>query len=141
MKKYKNYQAMTKAHQDEWDAAPIHFAICDQQIPDMLEKFGVKSLDEVSHLGFGMFAKNEDVGQIKEMIERHHQELEDGLNREKFATSAMLSEFKSHECAYTGDWEEGLRALGLTLQDTRESLVLRHAFQDAKREALASLDY
>ena len=116
------YTELKNKHQREVDDFPFGFAFSQQQFDEMMiERFGLtpEDTDKIYSIGGGGYIRKSDADAMHEMFERHTQEREVAIkeNKDDYLYHMFNYELANHEYSYTGDWEDTLDALGLTIAE------------------------
>ena len=140
-----DYTAMMQRQQDDYNKFPIGAAFGKQQFREMMEKWGLTEADtdKIISLGAGCFIRREDRDAYTQMCLRHKKEREDAIAGDKtgegFIYQMFRAELENHEYSYTGDADDALAALGITLrevcEDKRLFTGLNKALSDVRGEA------
>ena len=116
------YTELKNKHQREVDDFPFGFAFSQQQFDEMMiERFGLapEDTDKIYSIGGGGYIRKSDADAMHEMFERHAQEREVAIreNKDDYLYHMFNYELANHEYSYTGDFEDTLDCLGLTISD------------------------
>lgn len=137
------YRALVSAHQKEVDNFPMFFAFNNKQFDEGMQKLGLdpKDTDKIYRLGStGGFYRKADAPALREMFERHTQEMEDAIKAdttgEGFIYDMFSYELANHEYCITYDLEPTLDACGLTLDEVNENPALLAGLKKAKKDYL-----
>lgn len=135
---------MRDRHQKEYDNCPyIGACIAPQFEGQMLEKLKVKSMDEVKHVGFGMFVRADKLDDYKAMIRKQNDEMEQAIADDKtgegFIYDMFYYELANHEYCITYDPIPTLTSLGLTVKKVREDERLLHGWTLARKANIKAL--
>lgn len=125
------YQELKSRQQARVDAFPLGAAFSDKQFAEMMtNRFGLQNTPEdrkkIISLGYGAYIRKSDKEAFVALMTGINKELEEFLGDDANFISACEYEFGNHECQIGGDWEAGLRSLGLsyaTLTDRQRKLV------------------
>lgn len=132
-----SYQAMKRRHEKRVNAFPIKFAFNKRQFDDACESLEVTDpKKELLSIGQGGFIRKSDKQSYFEMFEAIDAELDAALENEAFLIDALLYEMGNHEYVVTGDPEDTLRVLGVSLDDKR----VNECFQIAKQQYLKQIE-
>lgn len=105
-----------------------------------MDKLGIKSMDEATHIGWGMFCRNDRLNDYRDMAKRHHKELDEAIASDKtgegFVKGMFYYELANHEAQITGDPTDALAALGYTMKTVVEDKVLHHGYNLAVKKLL-----
>lgn len=137
-----SYQDMKVRHQREVNEFPIHFAFGDEQIKRKFAELGLdpeKDMDKISVIrGTGGFVLKKDEQPLCEMFSRHHRELQEAISADKKGTGFIYQMFRyelaNYEFGYTGEVEDTLNALGMTLEQIEADPALQAGFEKAKQD-------
>lgn len=133
------YKEMSERHQEEVNAFPIGAAFSNEQFEEMMKKWGLnpKHTYKIVSLGCGCFIKRDDLNAYTEMMVRHRKERNDAIKAdvtgEEFIYQMFVAEMDDHEYGYTGDLEDVLEAVGMTLDEIANSPALSAGLIKAKR--------
>lgn len=113
------YTSLKSKHQKEIDAFPFGFAFNQTQFNEMMEKWGLTpdDTDKIYKLGGGGYVRKTDSDAMHEMFERHATEHETAMQDDEYLYQMFYYELANHEYSYTGDLDETLEALGLTMEE------------------------
>lgn len=116
-----SYTEMKARHQAEFNALPLGFAFNEEQLAEMLEKWGLHRNNcscKICYLGCGTYIQKKDKGRLDKTLERHRKELLGAIVADStgdgFVFQMFLTELENHEYSYTRDISDALSALGLT---------------------------
>ena len=135
MKYYDFKEKNNKAFHD-FISRNVFFAFSDKQFKEGLEKFGIKE-NEVAdklyrYIGGGYMLKSA-AQEEKQILKRQHRIANKYFNNYKNLVDALEYEMNNHECGYTGNYSEGLYALGYSWKDLEKDKRLRKAYIEAKK--------
>lgn len=127
------YHQLRTRHQKEFDSAEYLGACIAPKFQDQfLKKMRINKMDEVVHIGFGMFCRKDKLGDYESMLKRHRAELEQAIDKDTdgsgFVFSMFYYELSNHECQITGDPSDALRALGYNLKQVIANAKLKHGY-------------
>lgn len=135
------YDEMCRRHQREVNNflnKYAFFAYDNNQFLKGLQKFGVSENDahEVFYgTDHGCFVLKEKYNDFLALADRVYQERQDALHDPEtgyqFAVDMFRSELANHEYSYTGELEETLDALGLTMAEVLQDKTLSKALLEA----------
>lgn len=131
------YTKMKSRQQKEIDAFPLGFAFSNKQFGEMMKNWGLtpKDTDKIYKLPAGGFVQKKDHKALHEMLDRHTKELEEAIEADKdgegFIYNMFLSELDDHEYGYTGDLDDTLDVLGLTMEKIEADKRLHHGLKKA----------
>ena len=133
------YKEMSERHQEEVNAFPIGAAFSNEQFAEMMKKWGyrVSQKNMIVSLGYGCFIRRSDLHAYTEMMMRHKRERNEAIKAdvtgEGFIYQMFADEMADHEYGYTGDLEEVLEAVGMTLEEIANNPALSAGLIKAKR--------
>lgn len=137
------YRKLKLKHQKEFESLPIVYAFGEEQFNKAMKKLGLEpsDIDKVCSLfGCGDILLKKDVPLYHEMSNRHRRELEEAIAEDKSGTEFIFDMFVSaledHEYFYTGDAEDALRSLGISLTRIQKDKRLRRGFELACRHQM-----
>lgn len=135
------YRQLRERQQKEHDNFEgLGACIAKQFEQETMDKLGIKSMDEATHIGWGMFCRNDRLDDYKAMMKRHHKELDDAIADDKtgegFIKGMFYYELANHECQITGDPTDALMSLGYTLKQVVADKVLHHGYALAVEQLL-----
>ena len=140
------YRIMKEKHQAEVNAFPMFFAFSMEQFNKGMSKLGLgpDDTDKIYRIGStGGFYRKIDAAAFNEMLDRHAQELADEIAADKTGDGFIFDmfdyELANHEYNYTGDTDDTLHALHLTVEDFDKNPALRHGLQKACKAQQASI--
>lgn len=138
------YLELKNKHQKEVNEFPLGFAFSDKQFAEMMEKWGLtpEDTDKIYSIGGGGFVRKADSEAMHEMFERHAQEREVATreNKNNYLYHMFDYELANHEYTYTGELDDTLEALGLTMEDINNNTVMYEALMRAIKHQ-ESLDW
>lgn len=127
------YTELKSKHQKEVDAFPFGFAFNQKQFNEMMEKWGLTpdDTDKIYKLGGGGYVRKTDSDAMHEMFERHAAEHEAAMQDDEYLYQMFYYELANHEYSYTGDLDETLEALGLTMEEINADPRMERALNKA----------
>lgn len=127
------YTELKAKHQAEVDAFPFGFAFNDTQFNEMMIKWGLKPTDirEILSIGGGGYIRRDDQKAMHEMFDRHEAELKAAMKNPSFAFEAFNYELGNHEYCITGELDDTLDALGLTIDEINANPRMADALKRA----------
>ena len=130
-----NYSELRQRQQKEFNAFPLGAAFSQQQLAEMMANWGLKPEDtkEIASLGCGCFIRKKDIPAFNGMSDRHEKEIRDFLASDDNLKDALIYEMKNHECMYSHEYDDVLRALGLPSEDKLDERTAR-VFKKARKE-------
>lgn len=143
-----SYRELRERQQREFNELPLGFAFSEKQFDEMMRKWGLdpgKDLDKIYRIPGGGFIQKKDHAHMHEMLDRHEAEMEAAKASDKDGTGFLyqmfLFELDNHEYGYTGEYEDTLESLGLTLKDVHTSGRLTRALEKAAKEIREREEY
>lgn len=137
-----DYAKMKRRQQEEFASFPMQFACSERQFAEGMEKLGLKpaDTDKIYKAPGGGFYRKEDSKRLEEMMDRFEKELEATIAADKtgdgFIYEMFLSELNNYEYGYTGELNETLDALDLTMEDIQADIRLSCGLEKAMREIM-----
>lgn len=129
------YIEMNNRHQKEMNAFPLGFAFNDEQFDEMMKNWGLdpSETDKIMRIPYGGFVRKCDTDAFHEMVERHAAEREVAIkeNKNDFLYHMFNYELANHEYSYTGELDDTLDALGLTLEEIEANPAMDEALTRA----------
>lgn len=127
------YTELKAKHQAEVNAFPFGFAFNQSQFEEMMKKWDLKPIDirEILSIGGGGYVRKDDAKAMKEMFTRHESELKAAMQDYDFAFEAFNYELANHEYGYTGELDDTLDALGLTIDEINADPKMADALKRA----------
>lgn len=111
------YQQQKQRHAKEFgNFEGIFFAFSASQLEEGLLKVQATSKEIVS-IGMGGFLRKDKVGLFDKLIERQAKERKELRANEKELVNAIAYELANHEYCITGDPQDALDALGLSIKE------------------------
>ena len=138
------YLELKNRHQKEINDFPLGAAFGDEQFEKMMSKWNLTldDTDKIISIGGGCYIRKTDREAFKELIERHAQEREVAIreNKDNYLYHMFDYELANHEYTYTGELDDTLEALDLTMEDINNNTVMYEALMKAIRHQ-ESLDW
>lgn len=135
------YAVLREKQQEEFNKLPLGFAFSNKQFDEMMKGWGLdpdKDLDKIYRIPGGGFVQKKDHALLHETMDRHKKEMEEAiaadLDGTGFVYEMFLYEMDNHEYGYTGDLEDTLDALGMTLEEISASEKLLAGLEKAKKK-------
>ena len=127
------YQELKAKHQVEVDAFPFGFAFNQSQFDEMMIKWGLKPTDirEILSIGGGGYIRRTDADAMKKMFARHEAEHKAAMQDDEYLFSMFNYELANHEYGYTGELDDTLDALGLTIEEINTNPRMASALKRA----------
>lgn len=134
------YAVLREKQQEEFNKLPLGFAFSNKQFDEMMKGWGLdpdKDLDKIYRIPGGGFVRKKDHALLHETMDRHQKEMEEAIAADPdgtgFVYEMFLYEMDNHEYGYTGDLEDTLDALGMTIEEIAASEKLMAGLEKAKR--------
>jgi len=132
------YLQIKARHQAEVDAFPIGAAFSNEQLAEMMKKFGLPNdktgYAQIVSLGYGCFIKRTDVPAWLEMGKRHDAEMKAMRKNRKELVQALRYEFANHECQFNNDETQKkivCDCVGLDYEEVMKDAWLKKIYSDA----------
>lgn len=131
-----SYQSIKARHQADVDAFPLGAAFSNEQLAQMMKRFGLPNdksgYAQIISLGAGCFIKRSDLPAWNEMIERHEREMKEFRKSRKELTQAFRYEFANHEYQFGNCPDDTIcQAVGLTWDEVRGDAELLKVYKSA----------
>lgn len=143
-----SYRELRERQQREFNELPLGFAFSDEQFNEMMKKWGLdpeKDQDKICRIPAGGFIQKKDRAHFHEVVKRQDAEMEAAKASDKDGTGFLyqmfLFELDNHEYGYTGEYEDTLESLGLTMKDVHKSVRLTRALEKAAKEIREREEY
>ena len=143
-----SYRELRDRQQKEFNELPLGFAFSDKQFDEMMGKWGLdpeKDLDKIYRIPGGGFIQKKDCADFHEVVKRQDAEMEAAKASDQDGTGFLyqmfLFELDNHEYGYTGEYEDALESLGLTMKDVHKSVRLTRALEKAAKEIREREEY
>ena len=129
------YTELKSKHQAEVNAFPFGFAFNQKQFDEMMIKWGLKPTDirEILSIGGGGYIRKSDADAFKEMMGRHKIQMKMDMkkNEDDFLFHMFNYELANHEYCVTGELDDTLDALGLTIEEINANPTMADALKRA----------
>lgn len=132
------YQELRNRQQQEVNAFPMVFAFSDKQFVEAMRELGLdpSETDKIYALpGTGGFYRRSDAPALHEMFDRHERERQEAIAADEtgdgFVFQMFRDELANHEYNYTGELDETIEALGLTVEEINSSPKMLHGLEKA----------
>lgn len=136
------YEEMKQRHQEEFNKFPMKFAFSDKQFEKGMRELGLEPSETDKIYAFrdaGGFYRRSDSPALLEMLDRHHDEMQDVIAADKtgdgFIFNMFLYELENHEFGYSGSVSDALEALGYTYDQIAADPRLMRGLEKAKKQA------
>lgn len=130
-----SYVALKRKHQKEINDFPLRFAFNKSQFDEMMAKWNLtpEDVDKIYSIGGGGYLRKCDSEAFHELIERHTKEIETARteNKDDYLYHMFNYELANHEYNYTGELDDTLDALDLTLEEIKANPIMDEALQRA----------
>lgn len=134
------YAEFRQHWQDRLNRLPFKAAFGDKQFKEMMAEWGLTTseddLKKIRPLVAGTYCLAEDEHLFYEWVDEHEKALAEFLSDEERLKDALMDEWANYECAYTGNWKEGLLAL-FDEEEIENNALLKKVFPSAWKEYLA----
>lgn len=133
------YQELRNKHSKEFGTFPIFFAFNNKQFEEGMKKLGLEATDtdKIYKLSnSGGFYRKSDAAALKEMFDRHEQEMQEAMKDDKFLYDMFYYELGNHEYGYTHELFPVLEACGLTYDEVKNDQRLSDALKNAQIDYL-----
>lgn len=129
------YTDIKVRHQKEVDAFNIGAAFSNEQLAEMMAKFGLPNdktgYAQIVSLGYGAYIMRKDVPAWNEMSERHKREMREFRKRRKNLKEALRYEFRNHESQFCLQEDVICQSVGLTWDEVRNDKELLKIWEEA----------
>lgn len=129
------YIELKRKHQREINAFPLGFAYNMDQFNEMMAKWNLTSddVDKIYRIDIGTYLRKCDSEAFHELLERHTKEIETARteNKDDYLYHMFNYELANHEYNYTGELDDTLDALGLTLEEIEANPIMDEALKRA----------
>lgn len=138
------YCEFKQKQQSEFDSLPMKAAFGDRQFEEMMSEWGLTTSDEdlkkIKSLGAGGYCLREDYPKFIALANRYIEEVEEFLSNDGNLVDALKYEFANHECGYTWEFENGITALGYTIEEFFSDERKKNLFIKARQEYINDLE-
>lgn len=138
------YYEFKQKQQAEFDKLPMKAAFGDKQFEEMMSEWGLTTseadLAKIKALGAGGYCLKEDYQSFIDLANRHIKENEEFLSNDENLLDALKYEFANHECGLTWEFENGIIALGYTVEEFLSDERKKNLFIKARQEYINSLE-
>ena len=117
------------------------FAFSRNQFDEGMRKLGLEptDTDKIYSIGHGGFIRKSDSEALKEMLDRHGNEIEQAIlgdsTGEGFIYDMFRYELDNHEYSYTHDISDTLDSLGITIEEVNANERLLHGLKLAMKRS------
>ena len=130
------YVELQEKHQKEIDNFLFGFAFSTEQFNDMMiNRFGLspEDTDKIYSIGGGGYIRKCDADAMHEMLDCHAKEREEAIkaNKDDYLFHMFNYELANHEYSYTGELDDTLDALGLTMEEINADVRMVDALNRA----------
>ena len=133
------YTELKNKHQKEVNEFPFIFAFNQEQFNKGMEKLGLKptDTDKIYSIGHGGYIRRTDSEAMHKMFARHAEEMKKAIAEDTtgdgFIFDMFNYELANHEYIITGDIEDTLNCLDLTIEEINADKRLLHGLKKAIR--------
>jgi len=135
------YGVLAGKHQQEVNDFPFFFAFSEKQFAEGMASFGLspEQTDQIYSLrGAGGFYLRSDAERLHAMFDRHHEEHQAAIAADTkgdgYIYDMFYYELANHEYGYTGEIEDTLNALGITMDDVNADKRFQRALKKAMQK-------
>lgn len=129
------YQGIKNRHQAEVNAFPLGAAFSNQQLAEMMQKFGLPNdktgYAQIVSLGCGCYIKKSDVPAWNDLCKRHKEEMKAFRKNKKELIEALRYEFANHECQFIRNDEGVCSAVGLNWEEVQKDAEMMKIYNKA----------
>jgi len=129
------YLALKEKHAKEVNDFPMFFAFSNDQFAEGMQKIGLNpsETDKIYSAGAGGYYKKTDAEKLHAMFKTHDDEMKQARTNEEFIFHMFDYELGNHEYTYTGEVDQTLDALGLTMEEINNNELLSNGLKKAKK--------
>jgi hypothetical protein len=143
--KEETYPEMLRRHREDFNRLPIIWAFSKEQLELGLEAHGVKR-DEIIEIGAGGFISRSDAPALKAVLQAHKGELKARIEADNgglggFIHEMFTYELLNYEYPVTGDVQDALDALGMSVEEIKRNRKLHVALELAKQRAMEAAQW
>ncbi len=131
------YLQLNNATQKEVDNFPIRFAFSNEQLEKGLKELGVKK-SEVISVGMGGFIRKKDVDKYLAMRKKHNIKHAEMMKNKTYVYQMFRYELANHEFVCTGDYEDTLDSVGLTMKKVNANPMWQEQLERATKSYMNS---
>ena len=137
--KINSYQVLKQKHQEAFNNFPMKFAFSNEQFKKGMEELGLKEndTDKIYSAGGGGFYRREDSKKLQEILLTSAKEMKAAIDNdptgENFIYDMFIYELANHEYGYTGELDEALDALDLTMEEIKKDKRLLKGLKLAQK--------
>lgn len=136
MKKINLYKAMKERQQERIDNFDgWFFAFDEKQFAEGMQKLGLTERKDVVGIGGGGYVARYRLPELQAMFEEQRKELQGAINADKTGEGFIYDMFRyemfQHEYSYTGNIEDVLEAIGISVFEIQHSVPLAHGLGKA----------
>lgn len=140
-----SYSEFKQKQQEEFNKLPMKAAFGEAQFTEMMNEWGLDATDrndwdKIKSLGAGGYCLAKDYPTFLALANKHVEEMEKFLSNDDNLVDALKYEFGNHECGYTWEFENGITALGYTVEEFLSDERKRNLFIKARQEYISSLE-
>ncbi len=136
------YTEMKARHQKEVNEFPLKFAFNDKQYAEMMHSWGLEVTDRnaICSIGAGGYVQKKDFDELRKMLNRHRAEIKTAISEDTdgtgFIYDMFYTELCDHEYCVTGDREETLSVLGMSIDEINKNQALVNGLALAMDDAM-----
>ena len=139
------YIILKERHREELEAFPMFFAFDNKQFKEGMESLGLQpdDTDKIYKAGnTGGFYRRTDAEEMREMFQRHQEELQAAIKADETGEGFILDmfsyELNNHEYCITARTSDALEAIGLEEDEVNKNPALKYGLQLAIKGQMAS---
>lgn len=132
MEKYSEWKERWQKAFNDWSKENAFFAYSDKQFEQGLKELGVAK-EDIYGTDMGMYYKKSASAEMHKIMADQDAEWKELLKNEDFMADAFEYELGNHEFCYTGEFDDTLDALNLTMEDVKKSPILKRALSRATK--------
>lgn len=140
MSKVNLYQELRDRHQQEVNNFPIFFAFSKKQFDGGMISLGLQEseINEVIHLGGGDYIRKSDYDKWVKLGKKIEREMKEAIAADKDGTGFIYDmfyyELTNHEFCVTGDVDDTLHSLCLSIDEINKDARMKKALARACRD-------
>lgn len=130
------YKTMKDQHQNEVNNFPMFFAFNNKQFEEGMQSLGLNpsDTDKIYSAGAGGYYRKTDSERLKNIVDGHHEEMQNAMQNEQFVYDMFDYELANHEYTYTRSVVDTLDALGLTIEEVENNDLLSRCLEKACKD-------
>ena len=138
------YADWKKQRQVSFNKLPLKAAFGLMQFEEMMSEWGLttseEDLQKLQPLGGGAYCLKSDFHLFVEWTEEQDKQQKKFLSDKEQLKDALIYEFGNHECGYTMNWKDGVRALFDDEEEAKNNKLLQEVLPIAWKEYLAKCE-